>query len=109
MSFPQNDTAKKQRSWRNLFSSDERSVTHSAAFLCGNLHSIDIGEDRAEVSCFSPRHLGIIYKRFVALADQIKVVEDRHLMAIIQEETPGLAGIEEMAKGQAVGRSVGTA
>src|ERR1700756_4162427 len=58
---------------------------------------------------FNRRDLDRIYKRFVALADQIKVVEDRHLIAIIEEETPALAGIEEMAKGHAVGRSVGTA
>ena len=31
-----------------------------------------------------------IYRRFVALADQIKTVEDRHLLAIIQEEFPGM-------------------
>ena len=58
---------------------------------------------------FNRRDLDRIYKRFVALADQIKVVEDRHLMAIIQEETPAMAGIEEMAKGHSVGSSVGTA
>ncbi|MGC2322362.1 MAG: 2-isopropylmalate synthase, partial [Terriglobales bacterium] len=58
---------------------------------------------------FNRRDLDRIYKRFVALADQIKVVEDRHLLAIIQEETPALAGIEEMAKGHSVGSSVGTA
>jgi 2-isopropylmalate synthase len=31
-----------------------------------------------------------IYRRFVTLADQIKTVEDRHLLAIIQEEFPGM-------------------
>jgi len=31
-----------------------------------------------------------IYRRFVVLADQIKTVEDRHLLAIIQEEFPAL-------------------
>ncbi|HYN14163.1 MAG TPA: 2-isopropylmalate synthase [Terriglobales bacterium] len=58
---------------------------------------------------FSRRDLDRIYKRFVALADQIKVVEDRHLLAIIQEEMPALAAIKEMAKGHAVGAPMGTA
>ncbi len=58
---------------------------------------------------FSRRDLDRIYKRFVALADQIKVVEDRHLLAIIQEEMAALAGIEEMAKGHSVGNPMGTA
>ena len=39
---------------------------------------------------FERRELDHIYKRFVALADQIKVVEDRHLLAIIHEEFPGM-------------------
>jgi 2-isopropylmalate synthase len=58
---------------------------------------------------FSRRDLDRIYKRFVALADQIKVVEDRHLLAIIQEEMPALAGIREMAKAQALSSSMGSA
>ncbi len=58
---------------------------------------------------FSRRDLDRIYKRFVALADQIKVVEDRHLLAIIQEEMPAMAAINEMAKGHAVGSPMGTA
>jgi 2-isopropylmalate synthase len=58
---------------------------------------------------FSRRDLDRIYKRFVALADQIKVVEDRHLLAIIQEEMPALAAINEMAKGRTVGSPMGTA
>jgi 2-isopropylmalate synthase len=60
---------------------------------------------------FDRRDLDRIYKRFVALADQIKVVEDRHLVAIIQEEMPSLAGMPGLAKakGRAVGSSVGTA
>ncbi len=37
------------------------------------------------------RDLDRIYRRFVALADQIKTVEDRHLLAIIQEEFPAMA------------------
>ena len=36
------------------------------------------------------RDLDRIYKRFVALADQIKTVEDRHLLAIIREEFPAM-------------------
>jgi 2-isopropylmalate synthase len=58
---------------------------------------------------FSRRDLDRIYKRFVALADQIKVVEDRHLLAIIQEEMAAMAGIEEMAKAHAVSSTLGTA
>jgi 2-isopropylmalate synthase len=58
---------------------------------------------------FSRRDLDRIYKRFVALADQIKVVEDRHLLAIIQEEMPAMAGIEEMAKRRAVPSTLGSA
>ncbi len=38
---------------------------------------------------FERRELDLIYNRFVALADQIKLVEDRHLLAIIHEEFPG--------------------
>ena len=40
---------------------------------------------------FERRELDQIYKRFVALADQIKSVEDRHLLAIIREEFPAAA------------------
>jgi len=40
---------------------------------------------------FERRDLDRIYKRFVALADQIKTVEDRHLVAIIREEFPAAA------------------
>ena len=40
---------------------------------------------------FERRDLDRIYKRFVALADQIKTVEDRHLVAIIREEFPTAA------------------
>jgi 2-isopropylmalate synthase len=58
---------------------------------------------------FSRRDLDRIYKRFVALADEIKVVEDRHLLAIIQEEMAALAGIEEMAKSRAVSSPLGSA
>jgi 2-isopropylmalate synthase len=34
----------------------------------------------------SRRDLDRLYRRFVDLADRIKVVEDRHLLAIMQEE-----------------------
>jgi 2-isopropylmalate synthase len=37
------------------------------------------------------RDLDHIYRRFVALADQIKVVEDKHLLGIIREEFPAMA------------------
>jgi 2-isopropylmalate synthase len=39
---------------------------------------------------FERRDLDRVYKKFVALADQIKAVEDRHLLAIIHEEFPAL-------------------
>ncbi|HYY68113.1 MAG TPA: 2-isopropylmalate synthase [Terriglobales bacterium] len=55
---------------------------------------------------FSRRDLDRIYKRFVTLADQIKVVEDGHLLAIIQEEIPAITGMEGMAK-HAVGSTLG--
>ena len=58
---------------------------------------------------FSRRDLDRIYKRFVALADQIKVVEDRHLLAIIREEMPALAAIKEMEKSHSVPSPLGTA
>jgi 2-isopropylmalate synthase len=58
---------------------------------------------------FTRRDLDKIYKRFVALADQIKVVEDRHLLAIISEEIPALAAIPEVGKAHAVAGGVGTA
>jgi 2-isopropylmalate synthase len=37
------------------------------------------------------RDLDHIYRSFVALADQIKVVEDKHLLGIIREEFPAMA------------------
>jgi 2-isopropylmalate synthase len=40
---------------------------------------------------FPRRELDRIYKRFTALADRIKTVEDRHLLAIIHEEMPTAA------------------
>jgi len=58
---------------------------------------------------FSRRDLDRIYKRFVALADQIKVVEDRHLLAIIQEEMPALVALKEIAKSHSVPSSLGIA
>ena len=41
---------------------------------------------------FSRRDLDRVYKRFIALADRIKTVEDRHLLAIIHEEMPAATG-----------------
>lgn len=35
---------------------------------------------------FSRRRLDLIYRRFVSLADEIKVVEDHHLLRIIEDE-----------------------
>jgi 2-isopropylmalate synthase len=39
---------------------------------------------------FSRRDLDQIYKEFVAVADQVKTVEDRHLLEIIRQEFPHL-------------------
>jgi len=58
---------------------------------------------------FPRRDLDRIYKRFVALADQIKVVEDRHLLAIIREEMPAIVAIKEMEKAHSVPSTLGTA
>ncbi len=41
---------------------------------------------------FPRRDLDRVYKRFIALADRIKTVEDRHLLAIIREEMPAAPG-----------------
>ena len=56
---------------------------------------------------FERRDLDKIYKRFVALADQIKAVEDRHLLAIIREEFPATA-IPAMGSNE-FARATGTA
>ena len=56
---------------------------------------------------FERRDLDKIYKRFVALADQIKSVEDRHLLAIIHEEFPA-TNIPTMGSGP-FARATGTA
>jgi len=56
---------------------------------------------------FERRDLDKIYKRFVALADQIKSVEDRHLLAIIHEEFPA-TNIPPMESG-GFARATGTA
>jgi 2-isopropylmalate synthase len=42
---------------------------------------------------FSRRDLDAVYKRFVALADRVKTIEDRHLRQIIGEEFPALTPI----------------
>jgi 2-isopropylmalate synthase len=42
---------------------------------------------------FSRRELDRVYRRFIALADQIKTVEDRHILEIIREE----AGVQTTA------------
>jgi 2-isopropylmalate synthase len=57
---------------------------------------------------FERRELDQIYKRFVALADQIKSVEDRHLLAIIREEFPA-AAIPIDAHNMSLRRSAGQA
>ena len=55
---------------------------------------------------FDRRDLDRVYKRFVALADRIKVIEDQHLLAIIREETaqpPHAAAPGGMSVGSAAG------
>lgn len=56
---------------------------------------------------FDRRELDGIYRRFVTLADQIKVVEDRHLHALIREELPAAAIHASGAK--RIGQPLGTA
>ncbi len=58
---------------------------------------------------FERRELDLIYKRFVTLADQIKVVEDRHLLAIIHEEFPGMPMGAAIGTADVVARSAGMA
>jgi 2-isopropylmalate synthase len=52
---------------------------------------------------FSRRELDAIYKRFVALADRVKTIEDRHLLQIVGEELPALVRRGGMASAQADG------
>ena len=52
---------------------------------------------------FSRRDLDAIYKRFVALADRVKKIEDRHLVQIIGEEFPAIVGRAGVASAQADG------
>ncbi len=54
------------------------------------------------------RDLDRIYRRFVALADQIKTVEDRHLLAIIREEFPAMV-LPGMQKTGTIGSAAGRA
>jgi 2-isopropylmalate synthase len=58
---------------------------------------------------FERRELDQIYKRFVALADQIKSVEDRHLLAIIREEFPAATIPAMDANSMTLRRSAGQA
>jgi 2-isopropylmalate synthase len=58
---------------------------------------------------FERRELDLIYKRFVSLADQIKIVEDRHLLAIIHEEFPGTPMGAAIGTADVVARSAGMA
>jgi 2-isopropylmalate synthase len=57
---------------------------------------------------FERRDLDRIYRRFVALADQIKVVEDKHLLAIIREEFPAMP-VMKVKRTDTMVRSAGTA
>ena len=59
---------------------------------------------------FERRDLDRIYRRFVALADQIKLVEDKHLLAIIREEFPAKAmAVINVKNADAMARRAGTA
>ena len=58
---------------------------------------------------FERRDLDRVYKRFVSLADQIKVVEDRHLLAIIHEEFPAAAIPAMEAQAKTMPRAAGRA
>ena len=57
---------------------------------------------------FERRDLDRIYRRFVTLADQIKIVEDKHLLAIIREEFPAMA-VMNVKRSDTMVRSAGTA
>jgi 2-isopropylmalate synthase len=50
-----------------------------------------------------------IYRRFVTLADQIKTVEDRHLLSIIQEEFPAMVIPAMEATGSSLRTAAGRA
>ncbi|MBV9609531.1 MAG: 2-isopropylmalate synthase [Acidobacteria bacterium] len=56
---------------------------------------------------FERRDLDRVYRRFVALADQIKLVEDKHLLAIIREEFPAMPVVK--VKRHELAQSAGTA
>ncbi len=71
---------------------------HSGRHALG-LRCAQLGHD------FSRRDLDRIYKRFVALADRIKMVEDRHLLAIIHEEMSASPAIETSKEGSIAARS----
>ena len=59
---------------------------------------------------FERRQLDGIYRKFVTLADQIKVVEDRHLLAIIREEFPAMPLPPQAAEiASSLSRAVGMA
>jgi 2-isopropylmalate synthase len=57
---------------------------------------------------FERRDLDRVYRRFVALADQIKVVEDKHLLVIIREEFPAMP-VMKVKRAETMARSAGTA
>ena len=38
---------------------------------------------------FDRRELDLLYRRFVTLADEIKVIEDEHLTVLVREEFSG--------------------
>ncbi|MFB3915970.1 MAG: 2-isopropylmalate synthase [Terriglobales bacterium] len=61
---------------------------------------------------FSRRELDSVYKRFVALADAIKVVHDKELLQIIQQEISGTTAVPsttETAPHRTVGGTAGIA
>jgi 2-isopropylmalate synthase len=50
---------------------------------------------------FSRRELDAVYRRFCTVADRIKVVDDRELLKIIQQEIPTAPGVESTCGPQA--------
>lgn len=58
----------------------KHSGRHALGFRCSQLGY-----------AFDRRQLDSIYKRFVALADEIKVVEDHHLLTLIRDEFPTMS------------------
>ncbi len=56
---------------------------------------------------FSRRELDAIYRRFVALADRIKVIADEQLLELVQEELPQVAPIQPAGETPRLGAEAG--